>query len=229
MSPNELPELIAIHQRESRIDAGRKLRSLYLSLGWKRADLASFLQMSERAVYRWEAGQHRVPSAVTKLLRLMNRMELPGKAWAGWSFSRDQLWSPEGYGFSGRDFAWLNLTSRRSAMFGVLYREREDMRREIDRLGAELNQAKLDLQVAEGHSGLVELALQGALWEVDQAANDSPETRFWPVHQVRRPRAVPAPKDAEGGDVLVTRHQRITGETLAAEFQGKPGAAGGAR
>ena len=225
-----MPELIAIHQRESRVDAGRKLKSLYRSLGWKRSDLVSFLQVSERAVYRWEAGEHRVPPAVLKLLRLMNRMELPGKTWEGWSFSRDQLWSPEGYGFSGRDFAWLNLTARRSEMFSVLYRERQGMRSEIERLGSELNQAKLDLQVAEGHAGLVELALQGALWEVDQAANDSPDTQFWPVRQVRRAlgragRVNPAIQ----GDVPVTRHQSFTGEMAKPVFEGKPGASGGAR
>jgi len=177
------------------VETGQKLRSLYRCLGWNRSDLVKFLQCSERAVFRWEAGDTAVPVSVMKLLRLMTYQELPGKTWAGWSFSRDTLWSPEGHGFSGRDFAWLSLTARRSDMFSVLYRERQVFRDEIDRLSAELTQAKLDLKFAGGRSALVDLAMDGGLWEVDQAANDAPAARF-------------------SGDGLVTRHQNPTSDTV---------------
>lgn len=190
------------------MEAGQKLKSLYRCLGWNRVDLVKFLQCSERAVFRWEAGDTAVPVSVMKLLRLMTHHELPGKSWAGWSFSRDTLWSPEGHGFSGRDFSWLSLTARRSEMFSVLYRERQVFLGEIDRLSAELTQARLDLKFAGGRSALVDLAMDGGLWEVDQAANDSP-TRGGHGERAQR-----APGGTLGGqgDVLVTRHQLLTGD-----------------
>lgn len=61
---------------------------------------AQFLHVSSRTVHNWEAGKHDIPYATYKLLRLLNRMELPGQAWQGWCFYGNKLISPEGRSLS---------------------------------------------------------------------------------------------------------------------------------
>lgn len=51
-------------------------------------------------------------------------MELPGKQWAGWHFSRGKLVTPEGWTISGSEGAWWSLLVRQARAFGQLYRER---------------------------------------------------------------------------------------------------------
>ena len=113
---------------DHRVDVGRRLRSMYLNLGMQRADVAKFLQVSERTLHNWESGRHVIPFAVYKLLRLLNRMDLPGATWEGWSFSAGKLWSPEGHGFTGRDGSWWSLLVRRAAMFDKLSAENVELR-----------------------------------------------------------------------------------------------------
>lgn len=55
-----------------------------------------------------------------KLLRLMRLMELPGKSWEGWHFSRGMLVTPEGRTISGKDGSWWALLVRQSRMFTEL-------------------------------------------------------------------------------------------------------------
>ena len=114
--------------RETRVESGRRLRTLYLTLGMQRADVAKYLQVSERTFHNWESGRHVIPFAVYKLLRLLNHMELPGPSWDGWCFHSGKLWSPEGHGFNGTDGAWWSLLVRRAAMFGQLYAENTALR-----------------------------------------------------------------------------------------------------
>lgn len=162
--------LIADHRQESRIDAGRKLKSLYRCLGWQRSDLVSFLQVTERTVYRWEAGETAVPVSVTKLLRLLTFEELPGKTWEGWTFGRGRLWSPEGHGFLGTDMNWLSATVRRSQLFSVLMVEQRRLEARILELDAQLARARLDVQTAESRAGaFFGEAFRVALWEVERA------------------------------------------------------------
>nr|WP_315232963.1 VC1465 family Xer recombination activation factor [uncultured Albidiferax sp.] len=94
----------------------------------QRADVAKYLQVSERTFHNWESGRHVIPFAVYKLLRLLNHMELPGPSWDGWSFHSGKLWSPEGHGFNGKDSSWWSLLVRRAAMFGPLYAENVQLR-----------------------------------------------------------------------------------------------------
>ena len=114
---------------DHRVDVGRRLRSMYLNLGMQRADVAKFLQVSERTIHNWESGRHIIPFAVYKLLRLLNGMDLPGGTWEGWRFAGGKLWSPEGHSFTGKDGSWWSLLVRRAAMFDKLARENVELRR----------------------------------------------------------------------------------------------------
>ena len=62
-----------------------------------------------------------MPYAVTKLLRLLRYMELPGKGWAGWHFSRGALVTPEGRSIEGHESSWWSLMVLRARSFGKLY------------------------------------------------------------------------------------------------------------
>lgn len=190
---------------------GRELRALYRRAGFKRLELAKFLQISERSIYAWEAGTTRVPVAVVKLLRLLTWQELPGKTWAGWVFHSDTLWSPEGHGFTGKDFAWLNLTCRRSGMFDVLYRERNELRAKLTEARRQLAQAEEEAITAEGRAGVLELAIWGVRLREQHglpttggpaggAVRHQGETRSWP------------------GNGVVTRSEILTGEKNEPQF-----------
>ncbi|GGH61911.1 hypothetical protein GCM10010975_26100 [Comamonas phosphati] len=76
---------------------------MYRNLGMDLHACAQFLHVSSRTVHNWEAGKHDIPYATYKLLRLMNGMELPGQAWAGWEFRCGKLVSPEGFSFVATD------------------------------------------------------------------------------------------------------------------------------
>lgn len=53
-----------------------QLRATLHHLGLTIRGAASFLGVRERIVYRWLSGEHPVPEAVSKLLRLMVAMKL---------------------------------------------------------------------------------------------------------------------------------------------------------
>lgn len=116
---------------EARVELGTRMRAMYLGLGMDRDATANFLQISSRTLHNWETGKHVIPFAAYKLLRLLNRMELPGPSWAGWSFHTGKLWTPEGHGFSGTDGSWWSLLVRRAAMFDKLYAENIQLRKKV--------------------------------------------------------------------------------------------------
>ena len=88
--------------------------------GWNRAQCAKFLHVSERTLHNWESGIHAVPFAALKLLRIMNRYELPDPAWRDWVFHGGKLWTPEDYGLNPTDAAcWRNLCRRAHNCWGV--------------------------------------------------------------------------------------------------------------
>ncbi len=89
---------------------------MYRNLGMDLAACAKFLHVTERTLHNWESGKHDIPFAAYKLLRLMNRMELPGRSWAGWCFLGGKLVSPEGRVFIGTDSSWWSLLIRRARM-----------------------------------------------------------------------------------------------------------------
>ncbi|WP_415797082.1 VC1465 family Xer recombination activation factor [Comamonas aquatilis] len=75
---------------------------------------AQFLHVSTRTVHNWESGKHDIPYSAYRLLRLLNRMELPGQAWQGWCFYGGKLISPEGRSFEGKDSSWWGLLLMRA-------------------------------------------------------------------------------------------------------------------
>ncbi|OYZ83913.1 MAG: hypothetical protein B7Y03_06600 [Polaromonas sp. 24-62-144] len=58
-----------------------------------------------------------------KLLRLLRYMELPGKGWQGWHFSRGLLVTPEGRTIAGHESAWWSLLVRQANGFHELYKQ----------------------------------------------------------------------------------------------------------
>ncbi|RRD56485.1 hypothetical protein EII20_10665 [Comamonadaceae bacterium OH2545_COT-014] len=91
-----------------------KLRRMYQSLGWSRADCAQFLHVCERTLHNWERGKHDVPYAAFRLLRITCGMALPGQAWRGWSLHGGKLWTPEGVGIDPQTAFWWALLVRRA-------------------------------------------------------------------------------------------------------------------
>jgi len=93
---------------------------MYRSLGLDLAGCAKLLHVTERTLHNWECAKHDIPHATFKLLRLLNRMELPGPSWAGWEFCGGKLWSPEGRAFEGTDASWWSLLVRQAHGFREL-------------------------------------------------------------------------------------------------------------
>lgn len=92
-----------------RMEYARRFRALLADLGLMYPDAAQLLHVSLRTLHNWAAGTHPVPYAVTKLLRLLRHMELPGKAWAGWHFTRGCLVTPEGRVIHAHESSWWSL------------------------------------------------------------------------------------------------------------------------
>lgn len=96
---------------------------MYRNLGLDLEGCAKLLHVTERTLHNWQSGKHDIPYAAYRLLRLLNRMELPGDSWAGWCFHGGKLWTPEGRSFVGTDGSWWSLLVRRAAGFDALYRQ----------------------------------------------------------------------------------------------------------
>jgi len=90
---------------------------MYQSLGMDLAACAKYLHVTERTLHNWLSGKHDIPFVAYKLLRLLNRMDLPGQAWDGWCFRSGKLWSPEGRSFDPVDASWWGLLVRRAHAF----------------------------------------------------------------------------------------------------------------
>lgn len=191
---------------------------MYRELGHDRASIAKFFRVTPRTLANWESGCTAIPFAAFKLLRLMLRSELPGKDWDGWCFNRGTLWSPEGHGFTGRDFAWLSLTIRQARLFPVLYRERSALLRELRAAKLEAADAQARAVAAEGHLGLVDLAVAGGLPDV--TGETSGAFNAWATWSAARA-ARSAAGDADHGSVPVTPPGSATGDTasIAARHQ----------
>nr|WP_240964858.1 VC1465 family Xer recombination activation factor [Acidovorax sp. SRB_24] len=95
---------------------------MYRSLGLDLPGCAQLLHVTERTLHNWQSGKHDIPFAAYKLLRLLNRMDLPGPSWAGWCFHGGKLWSPEGRSFVGTDSSWWSLLVRRADCFGSMFK-----------------------------------------------------------------------------------------------------------
>lgn len=118
---------------QTRAMQGKRFRYMYTRLGYTAADVAKFLQVSERTVHNWVAGSVRVPHAAYKLLRIHLRYELPGDGWQGWHFSAGKLWTPEGHSIDPTDWSWWSLMARKAASFGRLYEENGLLKEKVSR------------------------------------------------------------------------------------------------
>jgi len=99
---------------ETRAELGLRLRRMYRSLGWSRADAAKFLHVSERTLHNWESGRHDIPFAVYRLMRIEVGYCLPGSTWRGWSMAGGKLYTPEGIGLDPASASWWGLLVRRA-------------------------------------------------------------------------------------------------------------------
>ena len=113
---------------QTRAMLSSRFRAMYRNLGLSRLDIAQLLHVTERTLHNWDTGHHEIPYSAYRLLRLLTRQELPGKAWAGWHLTAGVLWSPEGHGFKPEDSTWWSMLCRRSAQFHSLYEENNRLR-----------------------------------------------------------------------------------------------------
>lgn len=116
------------HDPDYRAQLGYRLRSARCGMGWSIADAAKYFQVTERTWHNWESGAHRIPFAVYKLCRVLARLELPGDAWAGWSFQGATLVTPEGRHIEPKDSSWWSLMVRNAKSFTVAYNEATRLR-----------------------------------------------------------------------------------------------------
>ncbi len=107
------------------MELAKRFRCMLADLGLKPAQAAKMLHVSLRTVHNWNSGKHQIPVMAYKLLRLLRYRELPGQSWAGWSFSRGQLITPEGRTISGNDSAWWSQLVRRAHGFTELYQRQK--------------------------------------------------------------------------------------------------------
>ncbi|OFN64405.1 hypothetical protein HMPREF2972_09080 [Neisseria sp. HMSC066B07] len=111
-----------------------RFKVLCLDAGLKVPDVARTLQVTERTVYAWFSGKTAVPYSAYKLLRILNRFELPG--WSGWHMHSGKLWTPEGFGFEPQDGAWWSLLVRQARSFRTLYARANALEQLIQAQGA---------------------------------------------------------------------------------------------
>nr|MDP2189977.1 VC1465 family Xer recombination activation factor [Rhodoferax sp.] len=146
------------HDPETRAQLGFRLRYARLKLGWSIEDAGKYFQVTDRTWHNWETGAHRIPFAVYKLARVLARLELPDKAWAGWRLEGSVLITPEGRRITPQDGSWWSLLVRQAAGFRSTYAEANRLRMLLDKTtgaptGGKASEAQL-LPCAEG-AGLV--------------------------------------------------------------------------
>lgn len=120
------------HDPDHRAQLGHRLRAARCAMGWSVGDAAKYFQVTERTWHNWEIGAHRIPFAVYKLCRVLSNCELPGDAWAGWSFQGGGLMTPEGRIIKPHEGSWWTLMVRSARLFHTVYRENIRLARELE-------------------------------------------------------------------------------------------------
>lgn len=110
------------HDPDSRAQLAFRFKAMYLSLGMDLPACAKYRHVTERSLHNWLSGKHDIPFATYKLLRLLNYMDLPGKAWDGWCFRSGKLCSPEGRSINPVDASLWGLLVRRAHAFEHVHR-----------------------------------------------------------------------------------------------------------
>ncbi|MGY8540211.1 VC1465 family Xer recombination activation factor, partial [Paracidovorax citrulli] len=116
---------------DTRAQLAQRFRAMYRNLGLDLAGCAQLLHVTERTLHNWQSGKHDIPYAAYRLLRLLNRMELPGQSWDGWCFHGGKLWTPEGYSFVGTDGSWWSLLVRQANGFRELFERNALLERQL--------------------------------------------------------------------------------------------------
>jgi transcriptional regulator with XRE-family HTH domain len=120
---------------DQRAAIAARFKVLCLDAGLKVPDVARTLQVTERTVYAWFSGKTAVPYSAYKLLRILNRFELPG--WPGWHMHSGKLWTPEGFAFDQTDGQWWSLLVRQARAFRAAYARANALERGQEAQGAE--------------------------------------------------------------------------------------------
>ena len=124
------------YDRDHHAQLGHRLKLGRCTLGWSIAAASRYFQVTERTWHNWETGAHRIPFAVYKLCRVLARMELPGDAWAGWSFQGASLITPEGRQIEPHDSSWWSLLVRNAHSFSSAFNEASKLRQVVAELKA---------------------------------------------------------------------------------------------
>ena len=125
--------------------------------------VAQTLHVTTRTVRHWFSGKTAVPFAAYKLIRILNRLELPGDRWAGWHMHSGKIWTPEGFGFEPVDgLHWAGLV-RRARLFSSVYAENSQLIRELAEARKPATRAEGQGAVdgASAASGLVSVSTSG--------------------------------------------------------------------
>ncbi len=123
------------HQSE-RQEQAKRFRYLLIDAGLSAPQAAEMLHVHPRTVQRWVTGTRTIPYSVIKCIRLMRRMELPGKEWSGWVFHSGVLWTPEGRSIRPLDVSWWGHMVRKARLFHTLYERQAQMNGLVHRLTA---------------------------------------------------------------------------------------------
>lgn len=125
------------HDPETRAQLAFRFRAMDRNLGLDLTGRAKLLRVTERTLHNWQSGKHDIPYSAYRLLRLLNRMELPGASWSGWCFHGGKLWSPEGRSFEGTDGSWWSLLVRRAACFDAMFKRSGQFEQALMAMAAE--------------------------------------------------------------------------------------------
>ena len=183
-----------------RAQLGFRLRTARCNMGWSVADAAKYFQVTERTWHNWESGVHRIPFAVYKLCRVLARLELPGDAWAGWSFQGGVLITPEGRRIEPRDSSWWSLMVRNAQSFSAAFNEASRLRMLVAGLHAQIRASAAGAAEA---AGLVSSKTSGKLQQ-DIGSQNNVIMTSWPTHSDSQKPLMPlhAPKPTTSESAL---------------------------
>jgi hypothetical protein len=89
-----------------------------------RSAAGAFLGVTERTIRNWEEGRSKIPYAAFKLLRCYSGFELPHPSWAGFTFHKDTLWSPDRRAYTADDLGQLGVILAKARYWSEDYARR---------------------------------------------------------------------------------------------------------
>ncbi len=168
------------HDPDYRLQMGHRLRLSRCTLGWSLEQAAKYFQVTPRTWHNWEIGAHRIPFAVYKLCRVLARLELPGDAWAGWSFQGGALVTPEGRRIEPKESAWWSLMVHKARSFLVAHQEAARLRGLLAAAQQSSGPVAGDRAAGGSAAGLVSYKTTGNVVPNTSSQNDV-IMRQWPI------------------------------------------------